>query len=84
MTEEIIEELVEDKVEWIFSPRIYIVAGGVILLGFFQTFVFIPIIPEMLERLQDQLNISEGEDEVIDNALNDKVNDSYGFVFALS
>lgn len=38
----------------------------------------------MLERIQDELKISEGENEIIDNAINDKVNDSYGFFFALS
>ena len=34
--------------------------------GIFQIFVFIPIIPEMLERLQVDLDIVEGEDEKID------------------
>ena len=29
-------------------------------------FVFIPIIPEMMERLQVNNNIIEGEDEMID------------------
>jgi hypothetical protein len=29
-------------------------------MGIFQVFVFIPIIPEMLERLQVDLQISEG------------------------
>ena len=54
------------------------------LIGIFQVFVFIPIIPEMLERLQVDLGIVEGEDETVDNALNDKVNDAYGFVYAFS
>jgi len=53
-------------------------------MGIFQVFVFIPIIPEMLENLQVDLNIVEGEDEAIDNQLNDKVNDAYGFIFAFS
>jgi len=34
-------------------------------------FVFIPIIPEMLERLQVDLQISEGQNEEVDLALND-------------
>ena len=54
------------------------------LLGLFQVFVFIPIIPEMLERLQVSLEITEGEDEYIDAKLNDKCNDAYGFIYALS
>jgi hypothetical protein len=52
-TSDNIELFEEEEIKWIFSPRIYIVSAGIILLGFFQTFVFIPIIPEMLERLQD-------------------------------
>jgi hypothetical protein len=54
------------------------------LLGLFQVFIFIPIIPEMIERLQVDLHIKEGENELVDGALNDKINDSYGFIFALS
>lgn len=54
------------------------------LLGIFQVFIFIPIIPEMIERLQVELKIREGENDLIDGALNDKINDSYGFIFALS
>lgn len=53
-------------------------------LGLFQVFVFIPIIPEMIERMQVKLNIREGEDEYVDAMLNDKCNDMYGLVYALS
>lgn len=38
----------------------------------------------MLERLQVDLGIVEGEDEKVDNALNDKVNDAYGFIYAFA
>ena len=38
----------------------------------------------MLERLQVSLNITEGEDEYIDSKLNDKCNDAYGLIYALS
>lgn len=54
------------------------------VLGFMQTFTFIPIIPEMLERLQVDLNLKEGSNEKLENSLNDKVNDAYGFVYAFS
>jgi MFS family permease len=32
-----------------------------LLLGIIQTFFFIPLIPEMIERMQVDLNIKEGE-----------------------
>ena len=54
------------------------------IIGFFQVFVFIPIIPEMIERLQVSNNIKEGQDELLDGQLNDKVNDMYGLIYALS
>ena len=38
----------------------------------------------MIERLQVDLQIKEGENELVDGTLNDKINDAYGFVFALS
>jgi len=38
----------------------------------------------MLERLQVDLEITEGEDEAVDNKLNDKINDAYGFIYAFS
>ena len=54
------------------------------LLGFCQIFVFIPIIPEMLERIQVDNDISEVSDGEIYNDLNDRVNDAYGLVYALA
>lgn len=53
-------------------------------MGIFQVFVFIPIIPEMLERLQVDLEISEGANEEIDLALNDQVNEAYTLLFAFA
>ena len=46
--------------------------------------MFIPIIPEMIERVQVELNVVEGEDPELDSAINDKVNDAYGLIYALS
>jgi hypothetical protein len=43
----------------------------------------VPIIPEMIERLQVSLKIHE-KDEAIYEKLNDKVNDAYGFIYALT
>lgn len=47
------------------SPTLIICAFP--LLGIFQVFVFIPIIPEFFERLVYELNIKIGEDEVLDS-----------------
>lgn len=63
---------------------LYLVISAFPLMGIFQYFIFIPVIPEMLERLQGDLEIVEGEDEEMDNAINDKVNDAYGFIYAFS
>merc|ERR1712062_592727 len=52
-------------------------------VGVFQVFIFVPIIPEMLERLQVALKVHENDDDMY-GKLNDKVNDSYGFVYALT
>ena len=46
-------------------------------------FVFVPIIPEILERLQVGLKIPD-TDDVLYEKLNDKVNDAYGFMYALT
>jgi len=40
--------------------NLWIVVAGFPVMGIFQTFVFIPIIPEMLEALQHDLKIVEG------------------------
>jgi hypothetical protein len=54
------------------------------LQGLFQVYVFLPIIPEMIERVQVKYDIVEGEDEFLDAQLNDSCNDAYGFIYALS
>lgn len=62
----------------------WIVIMGFPVMGIFQFFVFIPIIPEMLERVQVELDVIEGEDPDMDQAINDKVNDAYGTIYALA
>lgn len=66
------------------TTSLYLVIAAFPCMGIFQYFIFIPVIPEMLERLQGDLNIVEGADEEVDNSINDKVNDAYGFVYAAS
>lgn len=46
--------------------------------------MFIPIIPEMIERLQVDLDIVEGENELVDMKLNDQVNEAYTMLFAVA
>ncbi len=53
------------------------------LLGIFQVLVFLPIIPELIERLVVDLRIEEGRNEYVDTKLNDKCNDAYGLMFSL-
>lgn len=38
----------------------------------------------MIERMQVDLEIKEGEDELLDNLLNDKINDTYGLMYAIA
>jgi len=67
-----------------FPDKPALVIAAFPMLGVCQVFVFIPIIPEVYDRLKVKLNIKDGEDEVADSQLNDKVNDAYGFFYALS
>lgn len=67
-----------------FPSSYWIIIMAFPLMGVFQYFVFIPIIPEMLERVTVELNAIEGEDPELDAAIYDKVNDAYGFIYALA
>ena len=67
-----------------FPNNEWLVVTAFPVMGVFQVFVFIPIIPEIYERMQLDLGIVEGEDEVVDARLNDKVNDAYGLIYATS
>jgi hypothetical protein len=51
-------------------------AASLHLMGVFMVMFNIPNMPEMLERLRVDLGIKEGEDEAIDERLNDIVNES--------
>jgi hypothetical protein len=41
-------------------------------------------LPDLIERLQVDLKIKEGENEEEEEMLNDKINDSYGIIYAMS
>ena len=71
--------------EFLSLPKaFYTVIGAYPLLGFCQIFVFIPIIPEMIERVQDSLGVKEGESAKIDMLLSDAVNEAYVLIYAIS
>ena len=74
---ELLGGLVEDGSKWSIKVAFP-------LLGLMQYFVFVPLIPEMLERVQVDLNLVEGQDTHQLSVLNDKVNDAYGMAYALS
>lgn len=67
-----------------FPQNFQIIILAFPLIGVFQYFVFIPIIPEMLERLIVDLKVVEGADPDFDATIYDKVNDAYGFIYAVS
>ena len=71
---------------WILGfPRDkWFIIASFFLLGFNQVLLYIPIIPEMIERLQVDFDIVEERDPVLFSSLNDKVNDVYAFIYALS
>jgi len=62
---------------------LWVMASSMIFLGAAMPFIFIPCIPEMMERLRAAYEIKEGEDSLNDDLLNDKVNDSFGTVWAI-
>lgn len=55
---------------------------GYPLTGICQTLLYLPILPEMIERLQVDLNIKDGENEALDDKLNDFVNQAYCLIYA--
>ncbi len=58
----------------------YIVGCAFPLLGVFQAFIYLPILPEMIERIQTDYMIKENDP--LYEKLNDKVNDIYGLFYA--
>lgn len=54
-----------------------------IALGVAMPYIFIGVIPEMIDRMRVEYMIKEGEDKIVENSLNDKVNDAYGTIYAL-
>ena len=61
----------------------WVIITGMALLGVFLVPGMVPITQEILERLQVGLKIHEDDTEAYEH-LNDKVNDVFGFVYALT
>jgi MFS family permease len=66
-----------------FPLNKWFVIASMPLIGLFQTFVYLPLMPEIIERVQVEYSISPGRDEYLDSQLNDKVNDIYNFFFSI-
>lgn len=70
--------------QWLKLPDVpAIICVGVLGQGVFYVFVNIPIVPELIDRLQWNLKAKEGEDDHILYAINDKVNDANSLMYAL-
>jgi MFS family permease len=61
---------------------VYILIGGQALLGIGMGFVFIPIMPEMIDALYAAKGIQEGEDERVDSIVADKAAGLYGLFYS--
>jgi MFS family permease len=61
---------------------VYILIGGQALLGIGMGFVFIPIMPEMIDALYAAKGMQEGEDEHIDSIVADKAAGLYGTFYS--
>lgn len=70
---------------WLDVPNILgLKLFGLVLQGLCQVAFFLPIIPEMIENLMVDFNIEEGNQKKLDIKLNDKVNDLYALIFAIT
>lgn len=65
-------------------PReLWIFFVGYAINGISQGFIFIPILPEVLEAVYLKREIVEGEDEILDGVINDKAAALYGLFYAM-
>lgn len=68
----------------LYLPReLWIFFIGYAINGISQGFIFIPILPEVLEAVYQKQNLVEGEDEVVDGIVNDKAAALYGLFYAI-
>ena len=62
---------------------IYVLVAGQALLGGSLAFVFIPILPEMIDALYAARQLKEGENERIDSIIADKAAGLYGSFYSI-
>jgi MFS family permease len=63
--------------------ELWILIVGLALEGAFLGFIFIPILPEMIECLYDKHKLVEGRDERIDAMISDKAAGLYGSFYSI-
>jgi MFS family permease len=64
-------------------PELWIFFVGYAINGISQGFIFIPILPEVLEAVYQKRKIVEGDDEIMDGVINDKAAALYGLFYAI-
>jgi MFS family permease len=64
-------------------PELWIFFVGYAINGISQGFIFIPILPEVLEAIYQKEKIVEGDDDVLDGIINDKAAALYGLFYAI-
>lgn len=64
-------------------PQLWIFFIGYGINGIAQGLVFIPILPEVLEAVYHKQGLVEGDNEVMDNIINDKAAALYGLFYAI-
>ena len=62
------------------SAWIFFIGYG--LNGFSQGFLFVPIIPEVIDAIYYQYDLQEGVDEYVDAVINDKAAGLYGSFYS--
>ncbi len=64
-------------------PQLWIFFIGYGINGISQGFIFIPILPEVIEAVYQKRGLVEGDDEVVDGIINDKAAALYGGFYAI-
>jgi MFS family permease len=67
-----------------FPNELYVILLAYPLMGLNQVFIFLPIIPEMMERMYFKLQVREGDSAALDLRLSDLVNEAYVIIYAVS
>lgn len=66
-----------------FPDELWLLYVGTGLIGLASGFVFIPILPEVIESVYIKKQLVEGDNENIDNIINDKSAALYGLFYAI-